>query len=56
MGLYLEQHRTELDAATVVASGRSDALRGLGEVLDAAMRMVEQTVPTVLRVVDFLLR
>ena len=56
MDLYLDKHRTPLDAANVVASTRSDALRGLGDVLDAGLRTPDKAVPTIVRVVDLLLK
>ncbi len=56
MDLYLDKHRTPLDAANVVAATRSDALRGLGDVLDAGLRTPDKSVPTIVRVVDLLLK
>ena len=56
ISLYSDKVRSNLDVESVLESTRADALRGLGEVLESATKLAEKAVPTVLRVVDFLLR
>ena len=56
MALYQDKVRSNIDVSSVLESTRADSLRGLGEVLESATKLADKAVPTVLRVVDFLLR
>jgi hypothetical protein len=56
MALHQGQDSRGDDVGSLVAATRSDALRGLGAVLDVAQRTGEGAMDTVQRVVDFLLR
>eukprot|EP00195_Chlamydomonas_chlamydogama_P004791 CAMPEP_0202897640 /NCGR_PEP_ID=MMETSP1392-20130828/6347_1 /ASSEMBLY_ACC=CAM_ASM_000868 /TAXON_ID=225041 /ORGANISM="Chlamydomonas chlamydogama, Strain SAG 11-48b" /LENGTH=365 /DNA_ID=CAMNT_0049583325 /DNA_START=91 /DNA_END=1185 /DNA_ORIENTATION=+ len=56
MALYQEKQHKDAETEKIVQSTREDALRGLGSVLESAMKLADKAVPTILRVVDFLLR
>jgi hypothetical protein len=56
MSLYQDKARSSIDVDSVLDSTRADSLRGLGDVLESATKLADKAVPTVLRVVDFLLR
>ena len=56
MALHQAKHASEHDDKAIVASTRSDALQGLSNVLEASMKLADKAVPTVLRIVDYLLK
>ena len=56
MRLYQAGPSSDLDVDTVLGATKSDALKGLGPVLEAAQKQADKAVPTVKRVVKFLLR
>ena len=57
MNLYLYRvSGPEGDPPGLLDSMANDSLRGLTAVLEAAMKLADKAVPTVLRVVDFCMR
>lgn len=56
MTLYQYKTTTEYDVESIVSATKLDALRGLADVLEASVKLADKAVPTMLRVVDFLLR
>ncbi len=58
--LLLELHKGKYQTGpqdlSIADATRADALRGLGNVLDAATKLADKAVPSVLRIVDHLIK
>eukprot|EP00798_Chlamydomonas_sp_ICE-L_P029780 gene29780-5243_t len=56
LSLHQDKYANKLDVDTIVNSTHTDALKGLADVLQAATKLADKAVPTVLRIVDYVLR
>ena len=56
LALHQGKWPSQYDDQALLKATQEDAFQGLGDVLHAAMRLVDKAVPTVLRIVEYLFR